>query len=64
MKRFLAAVKGASSVLAAIAGVALLFLMLLAIADVGLKILGRPIVGTYELVGLICRSRSLPACGS
>ena len=52
MKRFLDAVKGASSALAAIAGVALVFLMLLTIADVVLRILGRPIVGTYELVGL------------
>jgi TRAP-type C4-dicarboxylate transport system permease small subunit len=52
MKRFLDSVKGAGSVLAAIAGAALVFLMLLTIADVGLRILGRPIVGTYELVGL------------
>jgi TRAP-type C4-dicarboxylate transport system permease small subunit len=52
MKRFLDAVKGASSALAAIAGAALTFLMLLTIADVVLRILGRPIVGTYELVGL------------
>ena len=52
MKSFLDAVKGASSALAAIAGAALCFLMLLTIADVALRILGRPIVGTYELVGL------------
>jgi TRAP-type C4-dicarboxylate transport system permease small subunit len=52
MKRFLLAVKGTSSVLAAIAAGALAFLMLLTIADVALRILGRPIVGTYELVGL------------
>ena len=52
MKSFLDAVKGASSALAAIAGAALCFLMLLTIADVVLRILGRPIVGTYELVGL------------
>jgi TRAP-type C4-dicarboxylate transport system permease small subunit len=52
MKSFLAAVKGASSALAAVAGAALALLMLLTIADVGLRILGRPIVGTYELVGL------------
>jgi len=52
MKRFLDSVKGAGSVLAVIAAAALLFLMLLTIADVGLRILGRPIVGTYELVGL------------
>ena len=52
MKLFLDAVKGTSSALAAIAGVALAFLMLLTVADVGLRILGRPIVGTYELVAL------------
>ena len=52
MKSFLDAVKGASSALAALAGAALAFLMLLTIADVCLRILGRPIVGTYELVGL------------
>jgi TRAP-type C4-dicarboxylate transport system permease small subunit len=52
MKSFLAAVKGASSALAAVAGAALAALMLLTIADVVLRILGRPIVGTYELVGL------------
>jgi TRAP-type C4-dicarboxylate transport system permease small subunit len=52
MKRFFDSVKGAASVLSVIAGAALVFLMLLTIADVGLRILGRPIVGTYELVGL------------
>ena len=52
MKSFLDAVKGTSSVLSAIAGAALAFLMLLTIADVALRILGRPIVGTYELVAL------------
>jgi len=52
MKSFLAAVKGASSALAAAAAAALTLLMLLTIADVVLRILGRPIVGTYELVAL------------
>jgi len=52
MKSFLDAVKGASSALAAVAGAALTLLMLLTIADVVLRILGRPIVGTYEMVGL------------
>jgi TRAP-type C4-dicarboxylate transport system permease small subunit len=52
MKRFLAAIKGASSALSAVAGAALAALMLLTIADVVLRVLGRPIVGTYELVGL------------
>ncbi len=63
MKSFLAAVKGAGSALAAIAGAALAALMLLTIADVALRILGRPIVGTYELValgGAIAIGLSLP----
>jgi len=52
MNRFLDSVKGLGSLLAAIAGAALAALMLLTIADVALRLLGRPIVGTYELVGL------------
>ena len=51
MKRFLDAVKGASTALSAVAGAALAFLMLLTVADVVLRIFGHPIVGTYELVG-------------
>jgi TRAP-type C4-dicarboxylate transport system permease small subunit len=34
-----------------IAGIALTFIMLLTVADVGLRLFGRPIVGTFELVG-------------
>jgi TRAP-type C4-dicarboxylate transport system permease small subunit len=63
MKRFLAVVKGASSVLSAVAGAALAFLMLLTVADVVLRIFGRPIVGTYELVavtGAVAIGLSLP----
>jgi TRAP-type C4-dicarboxylate transport system permease small subunit len=63
MKRFLEAVKGTSSVLSAIAGAALAFLMLLTVADVVLRIFGRPIVGTYELVavsGAVAIGLSLP----
>jgi TRAP-type C4-dicarboxylate transport system permease small subunit len=63
MKSFLAAVKGASSALAAVAGAALACLMLLTMADVALRLLGRPIVGTYELValgGAIAIGLSLP----
>ena len=52
MKRSLDAVKTASSALTAVAGVALVLLMLLTIADVVLRLLGRPIPGTYELVAL------------
>jgi TRAP-type C4-dicarboxylate transport system permease small subunit len=63
MKRFLAAVKGASSALSAVAGAALAFLMLLTVADVVLRIFGHPIVGTYELVavtGAVAIGLSLP----
>ena len=35
-----------------IAGGALIFIMLLTVADVALRLFGRPIVGTYEMVGL------------
>ena len=63
MKRFLDAVKGTSSVLGAVAAIALAFLMFLTVADVLLRIFGRPIVGTYELValgGAIAIGLSLP----
>jgi TRAP-type C4-dicarboxylate transport system permease small subunit len=63
MKRFLDAVKGTSSVLGAVASIALTFLMLLTIADVVLRIFGHPIVGTYELVavsGAVAIGLSLP----
>jgi TRAP-type C4-dicarboxylate transport system permease small subunit len=63
MKSFLAAVKTASSALASVAAAALTLLMLLTIADVALRILGKPIVGTYELValgGAIAIGLSLP----
>ncbi len=63
MKRFLDAVKGTSSVLGAVAAIALAFLMLLTVADVVLRILGHPIVGTYELVavsGAVAIGLSLP----
>ena len=62
-QRFLGAVKGTSSVLAVAAGSSLTFLMLLTMADVVLRILGRPIVGTYELVavsGALVVGLSLP----
>jgi TRAP-type C4-dicarboxylate transport system permease small subunit len=63
MKRFLDAVKGTSTVLSAVAGAALAFLMLLTVADVLLRIFGHPIVGTYELVavsGAVAIGLSLP----
>jgi TRAP-type C4-dicarboxylate transport system permease small subunit len=63
MKRFLDAVKGTSTALSAVAGAALAFLMLLTVADVVLRMFGRPIVGTYELVavsGAVAIGLSLP----
>jgi TRAP-type C4-dicarboxylate transport system permease small subunit len=63
MKRFLDAVKGTSTVLSAVAGAALAFLMLLTVADVVLRMFGHPIVGTYELVavsGAVAIGLSLP----
>jgi TRAP-type C4-dicarboxylate transport system permease small subunit len=64
MKRFLDAVKGASTALSWIAGAALAFLMLLTVADVVLRLFGHPIVGTYELVavsGAVAIGLALPA---
>ena len=52
MQKILAAIRGTGRSFAAVAGTALCFLMLLTVADVILRLLGRPIVGTYELVGL------------
>jgi len=63
MKRFLDAVKGASTALSWIAGAALAFLMLLTVADVVLRMFAHPIVGTYELVavsGAVAIGLSLP----
>ena len=37
----------------AVSCIALTFIMLLTVSDVGLRIIGRPIVGTYEIVGLV-----------
>jgi TRAP-type C4-dicarboxylate transport system permease small subunit len=63
MKAFFAAVRGAGRGLSAIAGIALAAIMLLTVADVLLRIFGRPIVGTYELVavgGAVAIGLSLP----
>lgn len=63
MKGFLNTVRGLSRALATVGGLALALLMLLTIADVVLRILGKPIVGTYELValgGAIAIGLSLP----
>ena len=50
MEGFLSKVNGLSRLLNLIAGISLSFLMFLTIADVILRFLRRPIVGTYELV--------------
>jgi TRAP-type C4-dicarboxylate transport system permease small subunit len=51
MNRIFAWVRGVSKFLHGIAGVSLVFLMLLTIADVVLRAFHRPIRGVYELVG-------------
>ncbi len=50
MEGFLVRIKGLSRFLNLIAGIALTFMMLLTVADIILRFLRRPIVGTYELV--------------
>jgi TRAP-type C4-dicarboxylate transport system permease small subunit len=52
MKGFLNTIKGLSRLLNIIAGISLIFLMLLTVTDVILRALRKPIVGTYELVAL------------
>lgn len=51
MKRVFERVRSISQLLHGIAGMSLLFLMLLTIADVVLRAFRHPIPGTYELVG-------------
>ncbi len=52
MKAFLRAVKSVITVMNAIAGVALTFIILLTLADVVLRAFGWPILGTYEIVAM------------
>ena len=52
MKRFLTAVSRLSKMINVVAGMALTAMMLLTVADVVLRYLGRPILGCYELVSL------------
>lgn len=51
MKGFLGLVLKLSKWMNGIAACALTFIMLLTVSDVGLRLFGRPIVGTFELVG-------------
>lgn len=52
MEAYLSFIERVSRWMSAIAGAALVFMMFLTCADVGLRIFDRPIVGTYEIVGL------------
>lgn len=52
MKSFFRVVERFCGVMDWIGGVVLVFMMLLTVADVILRYLGRPILGTYELVSL------------
>ena len=52
MATYLRIVTKLSTIMYACAGVMLSFMMVLTVADVVLRYLGRPIPGTYELVGL------------
>jgi len=50
MEGFINGVKGLSRILNLISGITLTFMMSLTVSDIILRFLGRPIVGTYELV--------------
>jgi TRAP-type C4-dicarboxylate transport system permease small subunit len=52
MKTFLALVSGLSRFMSVIAGVTLVFVMLLTVLDVILRYFGFPIMGVYDLVAL------------
>src|SRR5512147_1571111 len=52
MKRFQKFVSKLSRFLAVIAGIALIFVMLLTVLDVILRYFGHPITGVYDLVAL------------
>ena len=52
MRRFRDGVLKVSSIMEIVGGVALIFILTLTTADVILRALGRPILGTYEIVGI------------
>lgn len=54
MQKLLSAVQSVSKGLNVIAAVMLAFMILLTVADVILRSARAPIVGTYEIVGLLC----------
>lgn len=51
MNRFLALIRWIAGAMHAVAGVSIVFLMLITLLDVILRAFGKPIFGTYELVG-------------
>ncbi len=53
MEAVFGVVERISTWMQAISCTALTFVMLLTVTDVGLRLLGHPIVGTYEIVGLV-----------
>jgi TRAP-type C4-dicarboxylate transport system permease small subunit len=52
MKGYLSLIEKLSKLMNAIACTALTFIMLITVADVILRFFGKPIVGTYEIVGM------------
>jgi TRAP-type C4-dicarboxylate transport system permease small subunit len=52
MGGFFGIVEKLSKLMQWVAGIALIFIMLLTVADVTLRLFGHPIVGTFEMVGL------------
>jgi hypothetical protein len=75
VKTLSAIVTNLSGVMYIIAGIALIGIVTLTVADVTLRMFSRPIMGTYELVGLLgaimvrsssrwCSSLVMTLCGS
>ena len=52
MEGFLSKIEGLSRLLNIIAGITLTFMMCLTVTDIVLRFLGRPVIGTYEMVAL------------
>jgi hypothetical protein len=54
MDRFLGAVLRVSKVLNVLAGTAAALMIGITVVDVFLRAVGSPVVGAYEIIGLIC----------
>jgi TRAP-type C4-dicarboxylate transport system permease small subunit len=52
MEFFLKTVERLSKLMQVVSAAALCFVLLLTVADVALRLIGHPIIGTYEMVGL------------